>query len=235
MGSIPWFDYGMRTLLGSQQGDGHWTGQFGDVPNTAWAILFITKSTAKTLKKIEIKRLKGGTLLGGRGLPDNIDNMTIAQGRVVVRPMNGAVEGMLSVLGDPRTMNAESALAGLIDRYQTGGSKVLAPHKDKLRKLLEDKDPGVRRVACWGLGRTGDLDVAPELIEVIARTRTTPWSANRRWRCRSCRGRSRDSARRRARRRRSGSTRRSGGGTGSTPSGRPTGTGSTTPPIEGGK
>ena len=27
----------------------------------------------------------------------------------------------------------------------------------------------MRRVACWGLGRTGDLDVVPDLTEVLLR------------------------------------------------------------------
>jgi HEAT repeat protein len=39
--------------------------------------------------------------------------------------------------------------------------------KDRFRKLLTDRDPGVRRVAAWALGRTSDLDVVPLLIEAI--------------------------------------------------------------------
>ena len=78
------------------------TRRFGDEMNTVWAILFLTRSTAKTLQRIEVKRLGAGTLLGGRGLPKDLSSMTVAGGRVVSRPMNGAVEGMLAVLEDPR-------------------------------------------------------------------------------------------------------------------------------------
>ena len=70
--------------------------------NTVWAMLFLTKSTAKTIRKINIQRLGAGTLLGGRELPKDLSSMTVAGGRVVSRPMNGAIEGMLAVLDDPR-------------------------------------------------------------------------------------------------------------------------------------
>jgi hypothetical protein len=167
IGGTNWFEQGRKYILGSQKSDGHWAAQHGDVPNTVWAILFITKSTAKSVRKFEIKRLGAGTLLGGRGLPKDLSGLTIAQGRVVVRPMNGAIDGMLDVLADPRSENADSALAGLVERYQTGGPKILRPHKDRFRKLLNDRDPGVRRVAAWALGRTADMDVVPALIAAL--------------------------------------------------------------------
>ena len=81
--------------------------------------------------------------------------------------MNGAVEGMLAVLEDPRAENADSALAGLVARYQAGGPAVLRPYKDRFRKMLSDRDPGLRRVAAWALARTADLDVVPGLIGAL--------------------------------------------------------------------
>jgi HEAT repeat protein len=93
--------------------------------------------------------------------------MTVAGGRVVSRPMNGAVEGMLAVLEDPRAQQADSALGGLVARYEAEGPAVLRPYKDRFRKLLTSPDPGLRRVAAWALGRTGDLDVVPPLIDAL--------------------------------------------------------------------
>lgn len=167
LGKVNWFEQGRRFIYSSQRNDGAWDSAHGDVPNTVWAILFITKSTAKSIKKLEVKRLGAGTLLGGRGLPKDLSSMTIAGGRVVSRPMNGAVEGMLAVLEDPRADNADSALGGLVQRYRSEGPGVLAPHKDRFRKLLTDRDPGSRRVAAWALARTGDLSVAPSLIDAL--------------------------------------------------------------------
>lgn len=162
-----WFDKGMRFILQSQKPDGSWAGAdaaHGVASNTCWAILYLTRSTAISVRKIEIRRLGAGTLLGGRGLPSDMTNLTIAQGRIVPKPMNGAVDGMIAVLEDPRATNADSALAGLVDRYTADGPAALRPFKDRFRKLLRDRDPGVRRVACWALARIGDLDSAPELI-----------------------------------------------------------------------
>jgi hypothetical protein len=167
LGKVDWFEQGSRMIRATQRNDGAWDSQYGDTPNTAWAILFITKSTAKTIKRIEIKSLGAGTLLGGRGLPKDLSNLTVAGGRVVSRPMNGAVEGMLAVLEDPRTENAEAALSGLLVRYRTEGPPALRPHKDRFRKMLSDRDPGLRRVAAWALARTADLDVTPALIDAL--------------------------------------------------------------------
>jgi hypothetical protein len=136
--------------------------------NTVWALLFLTKSTAKTIKRIEIKRLGAGTLLGGRELPKDLSSMTVAGGRVVSRPMNGAIEGMLAVLEDPRAEQADAAVAGMVDRYYREGAEALRPFKTRFRKMLSDRDPGVRKVGAWALAHTGELAVAPLLIDVIA-------------------------------------------------------------------
>jgi hypothetical protein len=167
IGRVNWFEAGRQFILSQQRADGSWDSHHGVIPNTVWAILFITKSTAKSVRKLEIKRLGPGTLLGGRGLPSDLSNLTVAGGRVVSRPMNGAVEGMLAVLEDPRAENADSAVNGLVTRFRTEGPAVLRPHKDRLRKLLSDRDPGVRRIAAWALARTGDVDTAPMLIGAL--------------------------------------------------------------------
>jgi hypothetical protein len=136
--------------------------------NSCWAILFLTKSTAKTLRRIQIQRLGAGTLLGGRGLPKDLTSMTVAGGRVVSRPMNGAIEGMLAVLEDPRGDQADAAAAGLVERYYREGPDALRPFKPRFRKMIADRDPGVRRVAAWALAHTGDMDIVPLLIDALS-------------------------------------------------------------------
>ncbi len=44
---------------------------------------------------------------------------------------------------------------------------MLRPYKDRFRKMLTDRDPGLRQVAAWALARTGDLDVVPGLIDAL--------------------------------------------------------------------
>jgi hypothetical protein len=168
LGRVDWYDQGARFIASKQGPGGSWSSQHGEVPNTVWAILFLTKSTQKTVERITVKRLGSGELFGGKGLPRDLSTISEAGGRLVARPMDGAVEGMLSVLEDPRSDNADSALAGLLARYQAQGPRALQPYKDRFRKLLYDRDPGVRRVAAWAVPRIGDLAMAPALIESLA-------------------------------------------------------------------
>jgi len=168
IGRLDWFERGRAFIRSSQTASGAWHyPPYDDEMSTVWAILFLTKSTAKTLKRIEVRKLGAGTLLGGRYLPSDLSTMTVAGGRVISRPMNGAVEGMLDILEDPRIQDGDKAVAGMIERYHQHGPSALRPHKDRLRKMLVHRDPGVRQVATWALGRTGDLDVAPNLIAAM--------------------------------------------------------------------
>jgi hypothetical protein len=167
IGRVNWFERGRQFIYANQQPAGNWDSEYGTVCNTVWAILFITKSTAKSIRKIEVKRLGAGTLLGGRYLPKDLSNLTVAGGRVVARPMNGAVEGMLAVLEDPRAEGADAALSGLVTRFRAEGPGALRPYKDRFRKMLSDRDPDLRRIAAWALARTGDLDVVLALIGAL--------------------------------------------------------------------
>src|SRR5262249_3146553 len=135
IGRLDWFERGRAYIRSKQQSDGSWQGAHGNEMNTVWAMLFLTKSTAKTLKRIHIQRLGAGTLLGGRGLPSDLSSMTVAGGRVVSRPMNGAIEGMLAVLEDPRAEQADAAVNGLVDRYYREGPDALRPYKVRFRKM----------------------------------------------------------------------------------------------------
>jgi hypothetical protein len=170
LGKVDWYAKGRDFIRQQQHSDGSWQSNHGVGMNTCWAILFLVKSTAKTIHKINIRKLGAGTLLGGRELPKDLSSLTVAGGRVVSRPMNGAIEGMLAVLEDPRAEVAEAAgaaVAGMVDRYYKEGPTALRPYKVRFRKMLTDKDVGVRGVAAWALAHTGDLDVIPRLIDVL--------------------------------------------------------------------
>ena len=69
IGRLDWYDKGREFIRSTQQADGSWNGHHGAEMNTVWAILFLTKSTAKTIQRIKIQRLGAGTLLGGRSCP----------------------------------------------------------------------------------------------------------------------------------------------------------------------
>lgn len=162
-----WYRQGVGYIQSTQQPDGSWNTVHGPVPNTSWALMFLTRATAQTVQKIEIKRLAAGTLLGGRGLPSDLSTLTVAGGRVMVRPMNGAIDSMLAALEDPRSEQTEAALSGLVEQYNARGPAVLRPLKDRFRKLISDRDPTNRLAGAWGLGRIGDFDAVPLLIKAL--------------------------------------------------------------------
>lgn len=167
IGKVDVLERGRAFIRSSQRADGSWHAAYGDEMNTVWSILNLTKSTAKSIQRVRTKRLGAGTLVGGRYLPKDLTSMTVAGGRIMSRPMNGAVEGMLAVLEDPRTQDADKAVAGLVDRYYSEGPPALRPFKDRFRKLLSDRDPGLREVGAWALARVGDLDAVPDLIGAL--------------------------------------------------------------------
>jgi hypothetical protein len=167
-GKVDLMEKGRNYIRTTQRPNGCWQYlPLNDDMNTVWCILFLTKSTAKRIKQVVIKKLGAGTLLGGRYLPKDLTTMTVAGGHLRSRPMNGAVEGMLAVLEDPRAQSANTAVSGLIERYNREGSEALRPYKDRFRKMLSDRDAGVRQVAAWALSRTADLDVVPDLIGAL--------------------------------------------------------------------
>ncbi len=167
LGGIDWYGKGLSFLLSKQESDGSWNIKHGKVANTCWALLFLVKSTAKELKAIEVRKLGGGMLRGGKGLPSDLTNVEVVGGQLVAKPMGGAIEGMLAILEDANSTAVDSALAGLVAKYQTDGPKALRPLKDRFRKMLRDPDSGKRQIAVWGLGRMGDLDSAPLLIRAL--------------------------------------------------------------------
>ena len=190
------------------------TSTHGDEPNTVWAILFLTRSTAKTLERIEVKRLGAGTLLGGRGLPKDLSSLTVAGGRVVSRPMNGAVEGMLAVLEDPRA--AERRLGpGRPGRPLPGRGARRAPAAQGPLPQAADRPrprpPPGRRL---GPGPDRRPRRRPRPDRRPGRPRSATWSRPRGWACNCSAARSTGLGPPPARRPSSGRRPRGGGGTG---------------------
>lgn len=62
-----WYNDGVEFLAETQKEDGCWKGECGAVPDTAFAVLFLIRSTQKSIAKS--RNFGDGTLIGGRGLP----------------------------------------------------------------------------------------------------------------------------------------------------------------------
>ncbi|MFM7591800.1 MAG: hypothetical protein ACKO85_08395 [Isosphaeraceae bacterium] len=168
LGTKAWYDIGLNFINGHTSPEGMFSSQYGDNVNTAWAILFAARSTRDSIQKAEKRRLGAANMLGGKGLPKNLNDLVIRAGRVGVSPMTGAVEGMLDALADPKLQGDPAAIeAGLMNAYSQQGEAALKPHKDRLIRLSRSPDPQLRVISVWCLSRMNDRSVLPLILDAL--------------------------------------------------------------------
>jgi hypothetical protein len=146
---------------------GVWNDGCGPGPATAFGILFLGKATEKMLGRKPIRRdpkFGGGLLIGGRGLPANLDSLTLDQGGVKVRKLKGPVDELLAELENAQSREVEAAQAALVETVATDDPEALIGQADRLLKLARDSRIEVRRTVFWALGRSNELRVVPPLI-----------------------------------------------------------------------
>jgi hypothetical protein len=155
-----WYTDIANVLLKSQGADGSWSGQAGGVPDTAFAVLFLSRSTKKSI----IKALGAGTLIGGRGLPTDTSNVAMRLGNVVRKPLSGPADKLLSVMENTEDPDFLAAVEGFAEKRLEPDDAQLPEQMARLKKLAEGDSPAARAVALRALARTRDLDQVPLLI-----------------------------------------------------------------------
>ncbi len=167
-GQLAWYNEGVAYLQQSQQPDGSWKshGDTGALCDTAFAILFLVRSTKKSLSKTG--RFGSGLLAGGRGVPQQGGELEMRGGQVSVRALSGPAEEMLRILDDPTNPNylgAASAIEQLtLPRDPTEKEKL----QTKLRELAGGEEPEARLAAVTALGKVRELDNVPVLIYALS-------------------------------------------------------------------
>jgi len=168
IGGHDWYAEGAALLCATQNESGGWADSSGADPSTAFGVLFLSKATAKMLarreRRLPVREYGGGLLIGGRGLPENLEGLQVDQTGVRVRKLKGPVDELLAELENSESRKVESAQAALVETIATENPEALIGQASRLLKLVDDKRPEVRRTAFWALGRTNDLRVAPALI-----------------------------------------------------------------------
>lgn len=160
-----WYEEGAARLVATQGAGGTWDDGCGTVAATSFGVMFLVKATQKMLNRQPRQpRFGGGLLIGGRGLPENLEDAQLDKGLVKVRKLKGPVDELLAALENAESQTVESAQAALIDSIANENPESLIGQTDRVLKLARDKRPEVRRTAYWALGRTNDLRVAPVLI-----------------------------------------------------------------------
>lgn len=162
-----WYDEAATFLLQTQREDGSWlsSGTTGPECDTAFAVLFLLRSTKKSLN--HAGRFGAGTLVGGRGLPTGDGPVQMRGGRVIAKPLAGPAEELLKLIEDPNREDHDQAVQGFEDLARMGNEELLTEHEAKIKELAAKGDPDARRAAVVALGRTGNLDNVPILIYAL--------------------------------------------------------------------
>lgn len=158
--SPKWYNDGYEFLAGDQKPDGSWTGYCGTECDTAFATLFLLRSTQKSIRA----KLGEGTLLAGRGLPTNLARAKMRNGQLIVDQVHTKVDELLTMIDD----GDEAVLDDLArDPNQLIVEKVDKQSARRLQQLVRGGEPQARLLAVRALSRAGDLDYVPTLLYAL--------------------------------------------------------------------
>jgi len=164
---IKWYHQGARYLIDNQEEDGSWEDQEQNrVADTAFATLFLLRSTKKSIEKV--RDFGEGMLVGGRGFPKNTADVHVRKGEVVARPLLGPAEQLLAVLEDPEDTDFEAAADLLADLPRKQADQLLGKHAKKLKNMIGDRSVRSRLAAVSALANSRDLENVPVLIYALS-------------------------------------------------------------------
>lgn len=178
LGSHDWYYDGARLLISTQKGDGSWTGKGHGIDKqvgTSFALLFLTKATSQALGK------GGGPTYGTGLMAANKGNLPVpgevrgSDGKPVeskkIEPLDKVLAELARSAGVKKDIVkpavVDAAVTAMVAAVQRGDTKALFANKEMMLKLVDHSNVDVRRVALFGLGRTGDFQVAKVLIEAL--------------------------------------------------------------------
>lgn len=158
--SPSWYNEGYKFLLERQSAEGDWNGFCGPQCDTAFSILFLLRSTQKSIDA----KLGEGMLLAGRGLPGNLAKAKLRNGELVVEQTHTKVSELLAMIDD-----GEGAVLDDLarDPSQLVVEKVDENSARRLQQLVRGGEPEVRLLSVRALGRTGNLDYVPTLLYAL--------------------------------------------------------------------
>jgi hypothetical protein len=155
-----WYNDGYQYLRRSQEPDGAWRGGCGRAVDTAFAVLFLLRSTQKSIQGT----LGEGQLVGGRGLPSNLARAKLRGNQVVAEQVQTKVEELLSLIDDGEQGRlddlARDPTALVVDVVDERSAR-------RLQQLVRGGEPEVRLLAVRALARSGNMDYVPTLIYAL--------------------------------------------------------------------
>jgi hypothetical protein len=166
-----WYNEGFAFLKKEQQDNGSWkdTNENLEAVNTAFAVLFLLRSTKKAIEKS--KSYGEGALLVGRGLPADPQEVRIrGQREIVARESNRTVGELLDVLAQPTHPEFKSLTSDGVYLAEQIGQESAESQGALLAQVLKLARSGAAdaRLAAVGiLGELRDLESAVTLIAAL--------------------------------------------------------------------
>jgi Prenyltransferase and squalene oxidase repeat len=160
-----WYDDGVYYLTKNEGADGSWSGTTGNSTDTCFALLFLLRSSQKSIERVH--HLGPGTLITGRGLPSGND-IELRMGQVRQKPLAGPAEQLLAAIEDPGHPDYLRAVEGLEEKVDRAPPVELGRLAGRLRSLAGSDEPEARAAAVRALGRTRDLNNAPIIIAALS-------------------------------------------------------------------
>ncbi len=157
-----WYAKGYEYLKSHQTKPGVWNIGCGEGPDTAFAVLFLLRSTQKSIRR----KIGEGALVSGRGLPKQLAGARLRRGRVVAEVEETEIGDFLALVGKGESDRLD-ALADDPSALLIGSKEGEALTEDslrQLRQLLRGGEPDARVVAASLLGAVGQLDSTPDLL-----------------------------------------------------------------------
>lgn len=160
--SPAWYNQAVEILAKSQSTDGSWRdneSMAGNVVNTAFAVLFLVRSTQRAIGKLE-----EGLVFGGYELPTDVSNIRM-MGNRIVSDAETSVENLISLMEGEGNRVSEGMLPK--NMQLSKDPKARASEISRLSRLLNSSNHTARQLAARLLGRSEDVSVAPDLIYAL--------------------------------------------------------------------
>ncbi len=161
----PWYDQGVEFLRRTQSPEGSWEHECGQVPDTAFGILFLVRSMKKSVEKV--RNFGEGTLIGGRGLPKNTGDVAVVGGQVVAKPELANLEKLLATADEEGLEEADEWFEALLALPPDEATHLATKYSQKFQSLATSASKEARLMAVRALGRSGDLAMVPSLIRAL--------------------------------------------------------------------
>jgi len=152
-----WYQQGYAYLKSRELPEGGWKTRSRKPCATAFAVLFLLRSTQKSIKA----NLGEGTLIGGRGLSADLNRMKMRGGRLVTEEKPTNIDNFLKMLDGDGSAGLEALVN---DPTALQVSNVGPEEARRLQQLAKSGAPAGRILAVRALSKLRNLDYVPTLL-----------------------------------------------------------------------